>query len=46
MTQWFSDILIRRPIQALSIFASIGLILIVVQFSSISDKIAYNTALK
>lgn len=46
MTQWLSDILIRRPIQALSFLASIGFILVVVQFSSISDKIAYNTALK
>ncbi len=46
MAQSVSDFLIRRPIQALSLFAGIGFVLIVVQFSSISDNIAYNTALK
>lgn len=44
MTHWFSDILVHRPIHALSIFAAVGFILIAIQFSSISDKIAYNTA--
>lgn len=46
MAHWFSDVLIHRPIQALSFFAAVGFILVVVQFSSISDKIAYNTALR
>ncbi len=46
MTHWFSDILTHRPIQALSFFAAVGFVLVVVQISSISDKIAYNTAHK
>jgi signal transduction histidine kinase len=46
MTQWLYDFLIRRPIQALSVLACLGFILIVIQFSSISENIRYSTALK
>ena len=46
MTQWLYDFLIRRPIQALSVLACLGFILIVIQFSSISDNIRYSTALR
>ena len=46
MTQWLYDYLIRRPIQALSILACFGFVLIVIQFSSIAEKIRYSTALK
>ena len=41
MTQWLYDYLIRRPIQALSILACLGFVLIVMQFSSIAEKIRY-----
>jgi signal transduction histidine kinase len=46
MTQWLYDFLIRRPIQTLSILACFGFILIVIQFSSISENIRYSTALR